>query len=304
MIEEHKIQVIRSLLQKAVRRGNTELVEILFDYLVHNGELSWLRKRFVVIVFEECWPLGFEITDKSSPRKIKEMLLRVTQSEKYKGASALAAIAGRYAEGYGQKLYGTKEENELIKSVGNFIKDSEAYWTKLKEAAKEKGLEHLVLTAKELSKSALFPVDKAMFYSAALLALITGIPKVAMNNKTTPKEDFPYWMAIDKHTALGRLEIEEFAKSHEDYKTNKDLSFYISTYQFYFEGAEVDNLADERLWKLNVISDLIRINKEPEKALKEWLKYKPVLIKHLEKYANEIKDELNKPKDKEPDLFG
>ena len=38
-------QEVRSLLQKAVRRGQAEIVKACRDYLIKNGDLDWLHKR-------------------------------------------------------------------------------------------------------------------------------------------------------------------------------------------------------------------------------------------------------------------
>ena len=304
MIEEHKTQIMRSLLQKGVRRGDPELVEKVFDYLIKDGDLSWVKQRLSVITAEECWPLLFEISDKSNIRKVKDMFLRVTESEKYKGAAGIASYASRVADkGHSQKVYGTKQEKELVQITAEFILKPEDYWEKLKSKAKKENKEHLYFTVKELSKSASFETDKAMFFVAGLLAVNFGIPKITIPNKISPQEEFPYWIAIDKHTELGRVLIREFAMNHKDYTSFEGMEFYLKKYQFYFEGSKVNHLADERLWKLNVLSDLVRMKRTESDAEEEWEKYKPELIKYLEKYTDEIKDESNN-KSAEPDLFG
>lgn len=304
MIEEHKTQIMRSLLQKGVRRGDTELVEKVFDYLIKDGGFNWVKQRLSVITAEECWPLLFEISDKSNIRKIKEIILRVTQSVKYKGAAGIASYASRIADkGYGQMLIGNKNEIDLIKNTAEFITNPDKHWDILRTKARELKKEHLVLTAKELSKSASFSTDKAMFYVAGLFAVLIGIPKVTIPNKISPIKEFPYWTAIDKHTDLGRYLIWEFVKSHKDYNSFDGMEFYLKKYQFYFEGSKVSQLADERLWQLNVIADLTRMKRTEEEAIKEWEKYKEDLIKYLKKYTDEIKDELKK-KSAETDLFG
>jgi len=53
----------RSLLQKAVRRGNTELVytaSALIESL-DGRSAAWLETRTAVIMFAECWPLAAEM---------------------------------------------------------------------------------------------------------------------------------------------------------------------------------------------------------------------------------------------------
>ena len=50
----------RSLLQKAVRRGQTELVftasALIEERAIHTQ--AWFEKRAAFIVFGDCWPLG------------------------------------------------------------------------------------------------------------------------------------------------------------------------------------------------------------------------------------------------------
>ena len=40
-----KFELERSLLQKAVRRGNEYVIEKVFKYLLLNDKKSWLKKR-------------------------------------------------------------------------------------------------------------------------------------------------------------------------------------------------------------------------------------------------------------------
>ena len=51
-------QRVRSLLQKAARRGYADVVELALTRLDRSGDKTWLRSRTVVITFEECWPLA------------------------------------------------------------------------------------------------------------------------------------------------------------------------------------------------------------------------------------------------------
>ena len=49
-------QDCRSLLQKAVRRGNHTLVAKVVDHLYEIDDIKWLKRRVGVIIVEECWP--------------------------------------------------------------------------------------------------------------------------------------------------------------------------------------------------------------------------------------------------------
>ena len=54
-------QDCRSLLQKAVRRGESDLVVKVVDHLYEIGDIRWLKQRVGVIIAEECWPLDGEM---------------------------------------------------------------------------------------------------------------------------------------------------------------------------------------------------------------------------------------------------
>ena len=55
-IESSPYAVEHSLITKAVRRGNVDLVEKTFNYLINiAGQRHWLKNRLAVIGYEECW---------------------------------------------------------------------------------------------------------------------------------------------------------------------------------------------------------------------------------------------------------
>ena len=67
-IESSPDLIEHSLITKAVGRGNVDLVEKVFKYLINiEGQLNWLKDRLAVIGYEECWPyanrLNFNCND-------------------------------------------------------------------------------------------------------------------------------------------------------------------------------------------------------------------------------------------------
>ena len=58
---------LRSLLQKAARRGYPRVAELVARRLYDNGDRTWLRSRSVVITFEECWPLAQRLALSKDP---------------------------------------------------------------------------------------------------------------------------------------------------------------------------------------------------------------------------------------------
>ena len=67
----------RSLLQKAVRRGDVGLVEKVISYLIGVGDRNWLKKRLIIIAYEECWPLATEINSDKIYDSYKKLALSV-----------------------------------------------------------------------------------------------------------------------------------------------------------------------------------------------------------------------------------
>lgn len=81
----------RSLLQKAVRRGNTEIIEKVLHYL--KDDLPWLRRRLQLIAYEECWPITHTINPYDKPYQIFKEYKRLAVSVKNNNASGLADLA-------------------------------------------------------------------------------------------------------------------------------------------------------------------------------------------------------------------
>src|SRR5436309_9200705 len=92
-------QRVRSLLQKAARRGYVQVVDRAVVRLDASGDKTWLRSRAIVITFEECWPLAGSLSIDSGLSSKRIALLRVTEAAKQKDAAGLGALAHAYQEG-------------------------------------------------------------------------------------------------------------------------------------------------------------------------------------------------------------
>src|SRR5438105_12776025 len=86
-------QACRSLLQKAVRRGNQSLAYKVAHHLCDIGDINWLKTRTFVIVFEECWPSGASQCVPTNFDNLLDMLLNVAQAVKRKDAAGLGSLA-------------------------------------------------------------------------------------------------------------------------------------------------------------------------------------------------------------------
>src|SRR5579872_4450656 len=92
-------QRVRSLLQKAARRGYQNIVELAFTHLNRTGDKTWLRSRAIVITFEESWPLAESLKVHQEASSKLSALLSVTTHSKQKDAAGLGALAYAYQEG-------------------------------------------------------------------------------------------------------------------------------------------------------------------------------------------------------------
>jgi hypothetical protein len=204
-MNEHKLQVEHSLLQKAVRRGNIDVVNMTVKYLLSVGDSKWLHKRLPVLIYEECWPVGNSITQGN----ILEQYITLSSTVKNKDAAGLATLAVKYKEGDWKALRGSNSQRSAIKSVSNAIDNPDAFW----KWALENGTRHVgrINAAKAAVTKANFEADKAMFYAAAYFAAKDEVPLVA-DAQPLNSPNFPYWVAFDKHTDYGREVISEAAQ--------------------------------------------------------------------------------------------
>ena len=102
-----KNDIERSLLQKAVRRGNEAVVEKALKYLFSVDDTAWLKKRLFVIAYEECWTLGNELTATNLTKDYK----KITKSVKNKNAAGLASLAWHCRNGDLDILQGMTSED-------------------------------------------------------------------------------------------------------------------------------------------------------------------------------------------------
>jgi hypothetical protein len=87
-------QVMRSLLQKAVRRGNTEMVNSVLQYFLQTVQDKWLRNRLAVITTEECWSYLNEVNYSSLIHHYNQL----TTAIKNKDAAGLGSLALAYKD--------------------------------------------------------------------------------------------------------------------------------------------------------------------------------------------------------------
>ncbi len=187
MSSEHELE--RSLLQKAVRRGNEELTEKVVKYLTNVGDTTWLKNRFPIMVFEECWTYT------------GQSYSTLSRTVKNKNAAGLGALA----------LKNNTSDDIAIRTVARGLENPVKFWEWVRSNNSNK---QIIETAFSASRKSVFPDDKAMMFAAAYLAVKYPVPETQV---IEPNNDpnFPYWIAIDKHTGRGREIYIEACKEIE-----------------------------------------------------------------------------------------
>jgi hypothetical protein len=233
-------QVCKSLIQKAVRRGDATLVRKVVSHFDRAGEADWLRQRTIVITYEECWPLGVDWGFSSDITDVSEHLVRVSQAVKYKDATGLGTLGYAFSQG-DSSVFSGKEEDETIRIVADATLDPRVFWERLSRLSGDARQAAAVRAAETAYRDAGRPVDGAFVLAAAHLASIGNVPEPRKAASDTNSE-VPFWVAIDKHTDAGRAALREAA---DYFQVPATQVFWCS---FYFEGAKCNQAQPSWWW--------------------------------------------------------
>ena len=278
-----KYDIIRSTLQKAVRRGNLNLVEKCCRYLIKKNDSDWLKRRLFAIVFEECWGYTYKLNINSDLESVIYEYKIIAGLAKNRNASGLGVLGYELSEGNKSVLQHDSGDT-AIRKIAKGLKDPGKFW---------KWIERLKLSDKQIlmvykahkgySKASRW--DKAMALAAAYLAVKDKIPQI---KQVTKKTNMPLWVALDKHTVIGRKAIRSVAKS-EGTKYN-----IAKWYSFYFESVISNESKNcywwnrEKEWRFNSLGISI------QEAEEIWNKLKPKVRKLLKTESNNLKKRLSR----------
>ena len=294
-------QDCRSLLQKAVRRGNYTLVAKVVDHLYEIGDIKWLKQRAGVIIVEECWPLigEWELPKKLEEQQaaIRDVLSRAAMCAKFKDATGLGSLAYALSEGDDSVLTNS-DEDAHIKYVTAAIQREKEYWEWVISHCSSDSTNRLVKRASVAYRKGGWPWDKAFIQAAAYLAVTDGLPKLRDGSKIESK--FPFWVALDKHTPQGKTALSKAAK--ETGFPWRQLNWV----SFYCESGLVYNLTPSRWWDREVEWRLGKVGLSLDEAKSMWTKARPVFMellqdesKHLEQHIGISNSQSNKTIDGE-----
>lgn len=272
---------LRSLLQKAARRGFSRIVRRTAELLDAIGDKSWLRSRAIVITFEECWPLAASLSiDHELSSKISA-LLRVTTAAKQKEAAGLGALAYAYKEGDRSMLEQVPDQRAL-RIVAEALERPNDFFEWVSRESRSRSSADVVHAAQRYLAAATWQWDKACILAGALLSASPNPP--AIETVSGVEEEFPYWVALDKHTDEGKIALQNVAR---EVKTSYRQLIWAS---FYCESAYVNKLLaspwfdSERIWRFK------RAGLSPESAEALWANAGPLVRDQLESKALSLRN--------------
>ncbi len=274
----------RSLLQKAVRRGHTDLVLTVSALLESMGasESNWYRTRTAILTFEECWPLCSELIFNRKFHSMVAALIKVTRFAKSRDAAGLGYLASALNEGDIAVLDGTAKDKH-VKIIADAIKRPDAFWQWIVARKKSGEQTALVENAMRFKQEGL-PRNKAVIQAAAYLAVNEEIP--SRYRPSPPDQAFPYWVAFDNHTPEGRLVLRDVARDLHIPPPQLEWTC------FYFEGAKTNGEIPSKWWHRNCIHHFKKVGLPIEEAHLLWEPAKPQIIEGLDGYSRRLQKEL------------
>jgi hypothetical protein len=274
----------RSLLQKAVRRGNDALVITTCALLESLGprEKSWVRERAAVITFEECWPLGRALVFNKRFHSKVAALVRAARSTKAKDACGLGLLAYRLAVG-GRSVLDGSEQDRHLRIVAKAVERPEAFWNWAMRERKTKRAGALIERAYHFRNAGL-PQDRAIIQAGAYLALQGELPSPVPAD--CREKSFPYWVALDIHTPEGKRVLRDISR---DLHLRLPQLEWVS---FYFEGAATNKALPSFWWERYCRWRFKKAALPKEEAHLLWDPVRPQVIEALSEDSRHLHREI------------
>lgn len=274
----------RSLLQKAVRRGNVDLVLTVSALLESLGskDRNWYRIQTAIITFEECWPLGTELLFNKKFHSKVAALIRIANCLKTRDATGLGYLAYAFAQGDASVL-DDSADNKIIRIVANAIQRPDDFWQWIAWQKLSTRQKILIDNAARFRKTGL-PHDKAVVQASAYLAATADLPPIEPGQP--PNTKFPYWVALDHHTVEGQRAIRDIARDLHISLPQLEWTF------FYFEGALTNGEMSSKWWDRYCQWHFQKIGLPANEAHLLWEPAKVQVMEALAQEGRQIQNEL------------
>jgi hypothetical protein len=264
------------------------LVERVATRLNAIGDTAWLRSRAVVITCEECWPLAGSLSINRDLKSKLEILLRVTTAPKQKNAAGLGALAYAYSEG-DKSMCDVVPELRTLKIISEALSRPSDFFAWTTSQSSSVRSTEIICNAEKYLPVTTWQWDKACVLATAFLCTNTEVPAIYDIPSLHSASDFPYWVALDKHTDEGKAALRDVARS---LGVNYRQLIWAS---FYCESTQVNRLLPspwfeaEREWRLR------RAGLSGEAAKELWERARVPLQQRLEADVGELEKILESP---------
>lgn len=274
----------RSLLQKAVRRGNVDLVFTAGSFLETRGskDQNWFRIQTAIITFEECWPLATELIFNKKFHSKVAALVRVTRTLKARDATGLGYLAYALSRGDESVLSGTAED-KAIKIVASAIRRPDDFWQWIGRQ-RTSAVEKILIDNAVRFKNAGLPHDKAVIQAAAYMTASGHLPPLTEGPSADPK--FPYWVVFDNHTPEGLRVLRDIARDLHIPLPQLEWTF------FYFEGARTNGEISSKWWNRYCQWHFAKLGLPANEAHLLWDPAKVQVMDALAQESRQLKNEL------------
>ena len=256
--------LLRSLLQKAVRRGYPDIVQKVVSILADYGDTSWVHSRAGVIAFEECWTCGYLLASGTPPIVT---LHKVATVKKNKDAAGLGSLAYAAVGGSSDAIE-TSIDPVSVKIVAAAIRRPDDFFNWAVSECQTESQLAIVLAAKRFISKASWPWDKAFMIAGAYLSC-KGKAKIIEDSSSIPTADFPYWVAVDKHTPQGKKALRQVAL---ELGVSENILGWAS---FYFESSKLNEEISSLWWGNESRWRFETLGSSSEEAKKLWKEAAP-----------------------------
>jgi hypothetical protein len=292
----------RSFLQKAVRRGQTSLALAIGEHLSDKnvGDGAWLNQRATILAFEECPQAWSTLTLSESKRngqtswsrhQALTLIERVTGGTKWKQATGLGVLA-HFANDNPETL------NDHRPAIRPHVAAVAARVSALGQGVppetsdQDKSNRPIDFAYRTFSQRQAWPWDKAFMVAANYLDELGFVPNYVPESA---KMSCPTWVAVDRHTDLGKRVITEVAvRTGRHRKIVEWTSFYAESALLNAEStatcAGIDWWQEERTWRLGKLGLTIDAAFQVWRGIREEIERAVIEIagaelSHLEKVA-------------------
>jgi len=285
---------LRSLLQKAVRRGDARVAELTARQLDAAGDRTWLRSRAVVITFEECWPRAQSLNLSKEPETRVAALVEAATSVKQKDAAGLGALAYAFHEG-DHGMLDVIPSDWALRVVSEALNRPEPFFAWAESRCQSAAATNIVVAARRYLAAATWAWDKACILAGAFLASSGEIPVCPI--VTVTETNFQYWVALDKHTPQGKDILQTLG-------TELQIPYRQLIWAgFYFESAVVNSLLASPWWVAERTWRLRRAGLNAESGLALWTRVRGTLAERLRVDAENLRATVEKQVESQPGLF-